>query len=42
MGDMTDFRLFRLRNLLSRRPFMESDVLLRGNPHDCNHWLRRI
>jgi len=48
MGDvqdqalLQDFRHFRIRNLLSRRAFVLSDVLLNANPHDTEQWLTRI
>ena len=40
--DDIDLRLSRLENLLSRRPFLLNQVLLRQNPNNVNEWMNRV
>jgi len=37
-----DLRFFRLENLIQRRPFLLSNVILRQNPHNVYEWLNRV
>jgi pre-mRNA-splicing factor SYF1 len=37
-----DLRLFRLDQLMQRRPFLLNSVTLRQNPHNCQEWNNRI
>jgi pre-mRNA-splicing factor SYF1 len=41
-ADDVDMRLFRLENLLDRRPFLINDVALRQNPNNVYEWLKRV
>ena len=40
--DKSDLRFFRLENLIQRRPFLLSNVILRQNPHNVYEWLNRV
>ena len=35
-------RFFHLENLIARRPFLLSNVVLRQNPNNVNEWLNRV
>ena len=37
-----ELRFVRLENLLQRRPFLLSNVVLRQNPHNVYEWLNRV
>ena len=37
-----NMKLFRLENLIERRPFLLSDALLRQNPNNIYEWLNRV
>ncbi len=37
-----DLRFFRLENLIQRRPFLLSNVILRQNPNNVYEWLNRV
>lgn len=37
-----NMKLFRLENLIERRPFLLSDALLRQNPNNVHEWLNRV
>jgi pre-mRNA-splicing factor SYF1 len=37
-----NLKLFRITNLIERRPFLLSDAMLRQNPNNINEWLKRI
>ena len=37
-----EFQLFRIKNLIERRPFLLSDVKLINSPNDVSEWLTRI
>jgi pre-mRNA-splicing factor SYF1 len=37
-----DLRLARFERLLTRRPFLVSDVILRQNPHNVQEWKNRV
>ena len=41
-ADNEDLRFFRLENLIQRRPFLLSNVILRQNPHNVYEWLNRV
>ena len=40
--DDVDLRMARLEQLMERRPFLLSSVLLRQNPHNVKEWKKRI
>jgi len=40
--DKLDLKLYRLENLIQRRPFLLSNVVLRQNPNNVYEWLNRI
>lgn len=37
-----ELRLARFEELMDRRPFLLSSVLLRQNPHNVHEWLKRV
>ena len=37
-----ELRFFRLENLIQRRPFLLSNVVLRQNPNNVYEWLNRV
>ena len=37
-----ELRFVRLENLLQRRLFLLSNVVLRQNPHNVSEWLKRV
>lgn len=37
-----DLKYERLEDLLARRPFLLSDIVLKQNPNDVNEWLKRV
>jgi pre-mRNA-splicing factor SYF1 len=37
-----NLKLFRITNLIERRPFLLSDAMLRQNPNNVKEWLKRI
>jgi pre-mRNA-splicing factor SYF1 len=37
-----NLKLFRISNLIERRPFLLSDAMLRQNPNNVKEWLKRI
>jgi len=39
---ITQIKLFRLENLLERRPFLLSDAHLRQNSNNVKEWLKRV
>ena len=41
-SESLEFSQFRLDDLLERRAFLISDVLLQQNPNDVNEWIHRI
>lgn len=41
-GKEFDMKLYRLENLMERRPFLLSNTLLRQNPHNVYEWVNRI
>jgi pre-mRNA-splicing factor SYF1 len=40
--DKLEMKMFRLENLIQRRPFLLSNVLLRQNPNNVYEWLNRV
>ena len=40
--DNLDLRFIRLENLIQRRPFLLSNVVLRQNPNNVYEWLNRV
>ena len=40
--DEGELRFFRLENLIQRRPFLLSNVVLRQNPNNVYEWLNRV
>lgn len=37
-----ELKFVRLENLIQRRPFLLSNVVLRQNPHNVYEWLNRV
>jgi hypothetical protein len=37
-----DLKFYRLENLIARRPFLLSNVVLRQNPNNVYEWLNRV
>lgn len=40
--NVQEFKLQRIENLLQRRPFLLSDVVLAENPNDVGEWMNRL
>jgi pre-mRNA-splicing factor SYF1 len=40
--DKENMKFFRLENLIERRPFLLSNVVLRQNQNNVNEWLNRL
>lgn len=40
--DKENMKFFRLENLIERRPFLLSNVVLRQNPNNVNEWISRL
>jgi pre-mRNA-splicing factor SYF1 len=40
--DDIEMKMFRLENLMERRPFLLSNVILRQNPHNVYEWMNQI